>query len=491
MQSFETRQLTKRDVSVVLHPWQNTTAAFVLSRLSKGLSVIVGDGVGTGKTISVLHALGQLPKAKRVLIITTSASKFGWANTLLDKVGGWFSCPLFVFPESGKKLPSQGFVIINYDRIKKEKKLLADWQPDVVIADEAHRLKNAKAKWTKAFKTIPPTIGRVFVTGTFFQRPVDLFPILEMVDPKGLGANWMAYAQLFCAARLTNYGWDVRGSSNIPALRQALAPFYCETSTDVLGLEETFKTIFIQPQNEDHLADSIVTKMAALVAQMRCEETSSFTMAKEEYAAVVGDLLTLKKHEAFTGKLKASLFDELSTMRKVCGEAKIADAIKYINELMFEDSQQSRANPVVVFAYHSTVIDGLLVGLSKWKVGVIDGRVSATHKQKVERDHQDGSNDITIVQVKSGGEAITLTRGHTVVFVETDWTWRSLEQCIARVKRLTQTRCVDIRMLVLDNSVDKHVVRNLIDLRENTNEFRSANLTTADSVSYDHGDVAK
>lgn len=93
-----------------------------------------------------------------------------------------------------------------------------------VIVDESHYLKNPKSKRTQGLMPILHAARRVLLlSGTpALARPEELYPQIDAVRPGEFG-SFSAFAQRYCNAHRTRFGWDTRGASNLPELHDRLS----------------------------------------------------------------------------------------------------------------------------------------------------------------------------------------------------------------------------------------------------------------------------
>src|SRR5436190_1903625 len=137
------------DAAVDLNPHQIEAALFALeSPLSKG--VILADEVGLGKTIEAGIVLCQFwaERKRRLLVLCPASIRKQWALELAEK----FNVPVIVLDakayreaqRAGRAPLAERAVLVmsfNYaNRIRDELKAIA-W--DLVVIDEAHKLRNA------------------------------------------------------------------------------------------------------------------------------------------------------------------------------------------------------------------------------------------------------------------------------------------------------------------------------------------------------------
>jgi len=126
---------------------------------------------GTGKTLATIAALNWLASGghiSKALIICPNNVKNVWKKELAEKnaflwdvtvLDGHAALRLKTLKYA--KAPHQVF-ITNYESVAKLGEAIKTWDPDVVVLDEAHLIKNHKSARTKAIKKIKATYKRFF-----------------------------------------------------------------------------------------------------------------------------------------------------------------------------------------------------------------------------------------------------------------------------------------------------------------------------------------
>lgn len=154
------------DASVDLNPHQIDAALFALQNpLVKG--VILADEVGLGKTIEAALVLAQYwaERRRRLIVVCPAALRKQWANELAEK----FHLPSQVLDaRTYKELRKQGIAdpfdqpgvnVISYNFAAKmsDKLRLTPW--DLVVFDEAHKLRNAHRESHRTGQAIKEAFG--------------------------------------------------------------------------------------------------------------------------------------------------------------------------------------------------------------------------------------------------------------------------------------------------------------------------------------------
>ena len=212
------------DASVDLNPHQIEAAMFALqSPLSEG--AILADEVGLGKTIEAGIVLCQkwAERKRRLVIICPASIRQQWANELSEK----FNLPAVVIDakthrsmrREGHALPleQKAVVILSYHYAAKLQDELRHIAWDLVVIDEAHKLRNAYRPSNRIGQALRwGTEGRkkLLLTATPLQNSLmELYGLTSFIDENIFG-DPNAFR-----AKYVNAGGD------IPGLRQRLATF--------------------------------------------------------------------------------------------------------------------------------------------------------------------------------------------------------------------------------------------------------------------------
>lgn len=212
------------DASVDLNPHQIEAAMFALqSPLSEG--AILADEVGLGKTIEAGIVLCQkwAERKRRLVIICPASIRQQWANELMEK----FNLPAVVIDaKTHRSLRREGYalpleqkavIILSYHYAAKLQDELRHIPWDLVVIDEAHKLRNAYRPSNRIGQALRwGTEGRkkLLLTATPLQNSLmELYGLTSFIDENIFG-DPNAFR-----AKYVNAGGD------IPGLRQRLATF--------------------------------------------------------------------------------------------------------------------------------------------------------------------------------------------------------------------------------------------------------------------------
>jgi SWI/SNF-related matrix-associated actin-dependent regulator 1 of chromatin subfamily A len=414
-----------------------------------------------GKTIQALGLINADSSIKNVLIICPASLKLNWGKEcsqwIVRKLSGGYAY--------GKDFPNTDIVIINYDIVKKFRPQIDKRVWDLVICDEAHYLKNPDTQRTRAVlgndskKAVVFPIAakkRVFLTGTpILSRPVELWPILKISDPEGLGASHWNYVKTYCKAWQAPWGWDFSGASNLEELQARLRASIMirRLKRDVLKeLPPKRRQIIAIPDGMAKLA--VQKEIAFYKANNHAIEEAR---AKAEAAQFRGDDVSYKLAVEELKHGKAALFQELSRLRHETAVAKIPYIIEYLEDILEQEEK------VVVFGYHRDVVDKVHEHFKKEAVK-IHGGVPLDERQAAVDNFQTSPKCRLIVgSIGAMGTGWTLTAASYCLFTELDWVPANITQAEDRLHRIGQLESVLIHHLVFDESLDALMAQKIVE----------------------------
>ena len=189
------------NATVDLNPHQVEAALFAFqSPLSRG--AVLADEVGLGKTIEAGLIVSQLwaERKRRILCIVPASLRKQWNRELLEK---FFIQSLILETKSFNKIKKENggnpfdqngtVVICSYEfaKAKTDDVKKVDW--DLVVIDEAHRMRNVYKKSNKIARAIREAIHtrpKVLLTATPLQNSLmELYGLVSVVDPQLFGSE--------------------------------------------------------------------------------------------------------------------------------------------------------------------------------------------------------------------------------------------------------------------------------------------------------------
>lgn len=406
-------------------PEQDVGARFLADRSC----AMLADRVGFGKTAQVIRA-AEYVNARKVLFICPPILRLNEiAEAEKWALVGWPAVPIM----SGKDpLPARGIVTVSYALAAQPamRDALRKWKPDVLVLDEAHRIKGGGV-WTKAIlgaRGASSGAARLwFVTGT--PAPNDASE--WYVYAKSFGA-WTGtkrqFVEKFCATVPGPFGLKIVGNRNCEELSELLRPH-----------------VISRQRIEDGRPPLTIDSIAVP------GELPRFDCTPEDFERIQ---LALE-----TGNLDLLDSPAVSTVRRLVGLAKAGP----VADLIREELESSRdAGPAIVFCQHVATIDTLRKELSKFAPLLIDGRTKPEDRDPIKDAFQTGSHPLILLNAKAAGEGLTLTAARRVFLCEPSWNPEDNTQMIARAWRRGQSSPVRASFVYFPGTIDDAITGTLL-----------------------------
>lgn len=384
-------------------------------------AVLFGDEPGLGKTIQAIGWLNCHPEVETLLVVCPASLKVNWRREL-DK---WLISPCV------------GVTIINYDVLHKLD-MTRHW--DVCIIDEAHAIKNRKAKRTGLCKQIQAGV-KLALTGTpILNKPVELWSILNWLAPEiWPKASFMRYAYRYCGAYQGKWGMVMDGATHLDELR---------THLSYLMIRRLKEEVLTQlPSKRRQIIEISKDGMSADLRARLAEATRSIARIEDTYE---------NDARALESALSVA-WQDMAALRHEVGLAKVDACLDLIHDAI------ESSGKVIVFAHHRDVIAALSDALVDYMPAVIHGGIPVQARQEaVDRFQTDDRCRVFIGQIQAAGVGLTLTASSHVIFVELDWTPGIVSQAEDRVHRIGQKDSVLIQHVVLEGGFDARMVKALV-----------------------------
>ena len=192
-------------VSARLYPYQVEGVAF----LAANGRALLADDMGLGKTLQAIAAapwLQEHAEVERILVVCPASLKHQWAREI-DQFTGQ-AVQVIQGPAAGRAVQyrrGSGFFVLNYELVLRDVAVINETlRPDLLILDEAQRIKNWRTKIATAVKRIPSRYAFVLTGTPLENRLEDLYSLMQVVDQRPLGpsgAIWWTSTSPTSAAR--------------------------------------------------------------------------------------------------------------------------------------------------------------------------------------------------------------------------------------------------------------------------------------------------
>jgi intein/homing endonuclease len=394
-------------------------------------------GIVTHNTTSAIIAAME-GKFQKILVVCPASLKLNWKKEIMN-----YDTVDNISIVDGVDFRVKKWTIVNYDILKNfhhlpERGIKISDLPtspidfhkfDLVIADEAHYLKNSTSNRTKIFNDFASRIpNRWLLTGTpITNKPIDFYNLLHLCESP-IATNWVFFVRRYCAGKQFNRKgtkqkyWVTDGASNLDELRDYSSDCILRrTKKDSIDLpQKTIKPIYL-PIELCMNYNSYISEYEAWVEEME---------ANGEKPTVTDHLVKLTK------------------VRQLLSYDKIQHTIRLAEDLIENDHK------VIIFSCFTQTINSIHEHFGKASV-IIDGSVSKEKRQQaVERFQGDNKIKVFCGNIVAAGVGLTLTEGTIVIFNDLDWTPANHAQAEDRVHRIGQVNDVHIIYPLFDETLD-------------------------------------
>jgi superfamily II DNA or RNA helicase len=424
-----------------LYPYQAEGALFAV-RAGRAL---IGDEMGLGKTIQAIAAAEILARhfdVSKVLVVCPASLKYQWQSEIRRFSGRDSRVIAGSRARRQKDYAEEDFCkITNYEKLRFDLDLIAAWAPELVIVDEAQRIKNWNTVAARALKRIDSPYAFV-LTGTPLENKLEeLISVVQFVDPFRLGPTW----KLLHDHQVRDDGGRVVGYTGLERIGAILAPIMIRRrKSEVLSQlpERTDQNLLVpmtemqmchHQENQEivarivhrwrrmkYLSDQDQRRLTCALQNMRMSCDSSYLLDQESDHGVKADEL-------------AALLDGLLEQP----EAKVVAF-----------SQWTRMHEVVIRR------------LAARGIGYVSfhGGVPAEKRPALLERFRDDPACRVFLSTDAGSIGLNLQHASTVVNLDLPWNPAVLEQRIGRIHRMGQKRPVQIINFVAKGSIEEGIL---------------------------------
>jgi SNF2 family DNA or RNA helicase len=425
----------KLPLKVPLYPFQKRGVLFAALRER----TLLADDMGLGKTVQAIGAACLLAERRGIrgaLVVCPASVKYQWEREVRR-----FSDRSAVVIEGGRDERARlydsdvFFKIVNYEAVVRDKHLLATRDFDLVILDEAQRIKNWKTKTAQIMKRLRKRYALVLTGTPLENRLEELFSIVQFLDNRLLGPLW-AFEQRY----LTRDGkGQLMGYRKLDEIRGLLAPILLrrrkeEVLRELPGRVENNLYVGMTPQQLDPhegyrqtiariLQKKVLTEMdyqrimiCLNCMRMLCDSTwlldqeTHFSTKLEEFRQLVPELVE--------GGRKALVFSCWERMTQLAARELDRLGIRYVR-------------------FH--------------------GRVPLRERRHLVDDFMNDPGCLVFLSTDAGGVGLNLQAASAVVNLDLPWNPAVLDQRIGRAHRMGQKRTVNVVNLIAKGVIEERI----------------------------------
>eukprot|EP00053_Salpingoeca_punica_P019998 m.205742 g.205742 ORF g.205742 m.205742 type:complete len:1395 (-) comp17765_c0_seq1:329-4513(-) len=472
-----------------LHPYQLEGLNWLRHSWSAGINTILADEMGLGKTIQTVTFLGSLFSDSLshgpFLVCVPLSTLRNWEREFqrwtpfLNLVSYTGSAEArqtirdFEFHASdsskvqattikrqrrvGSARLKMHVLLTSFEMAMADSTVLGSVPWEVLIVDEAHRLKNNNSKFFKQLKDFQADY-RLLLTGTPLQNNLDeLFHLLNFLSPKRFGSLENFQAEFA----------DVAKEEQIARLHALLGPHMlrrlkADVLTNMPSKSEVIVCVNLNPLQKKFYCHILKKNYEALnrgrgkqrqvsllniMAELKkiCNHPYLFSAARDE------DEASITRHDSHSPDVNGT-----DAWHLLHASAKLALLDKMLLRL------HATGHRVLIFSQMTRLLDILeeYMRVRQFKYERIDGSVAGSDRQaRIDSFNSPNAPQFCfLLSTRAGGLGINLATADTVIIYDSDWNPHNDIQAFSRAHRIGQSNKVMIYRFVTRGSVEERIV---------------------------------
>jgi len=423
--------------------YQRETAATVLRRM-RGRAILA-DEVGLGKTIEaglILSELRLRGLAERTLVVTPAGLVEQWRDELERK----FSLPTCIVTARSGIPDCRGggpVLLVSLATARREplKSELTGGGWDLVVADEAHRLRSTNSASGKLIRALTARFLLLLTATPVENRLQDLYEMISLVAPGLLGTP-AQFRTRFAAAG------DATSPRNLDELRVMTRQVMVRHRRSEVALrlpQRLAETVLVPPDNDER---ALYTEVVERVRVHARDATPARAMALRSVSRLAGSTPAA----AAPTLAKLGWTDLAARAEAITEPAKVRLLVRKLGEYT------AKGEKVLVFTAFRTTLDTVAAAVRAAGIDatVYDGGLSRAEKERVIGAFR---GDVPVLlSTESAGEGRNLQFCHVMINLDLPWNPMQIEQRLGRLHRVGQTHDVLLTNLVSKGSIEERIL---------------------------------
>ncbi len=434
---------TPTELEAALYEFQKDDSDYLLHLLKTKQGAFNFNCMGSGKTIEAIHLVERLG-IERVLILCPNSLRLNWAKeikmwtreeaavTKSDPYRRWNDW--YRKDRRTKKYQRKDtrFFISNIESARTPDivELFNALEPQLLIVDEAHKLRNPETRQARGIQNIKVDMKLLMTGSPVVNSAFDVFSLLHLLDPITFFSP-SQFRYQFTWGFQTRYGWRTGGTKNASILRTMLAERGVQRSKeDVLPFlpEKRFETIPLEMSSEQRKVYEAM-------------ENELFIMLDD------GEPLWAASVLAQTTRLRQILCDP-RLLGKTAPSIKTEDLVNHID-------REGKTVVFTTFEQYTKLLEPVLQEADLRYVRITGKESSEQQQRNNELFQNEPGIQVCLGTIQSMGEGRNLQASDHVVFLDRWWNPAGNNQAIDRLHRIGQHHPVLVTTLVAEDSFDQ------------------------------------
>ncbi len=450
-QSF--KQLSKKitpdfsKIKAKLFDYQKESILFSLFKKGN----IIADEMGLGKTLQAI-TLAILKKdiygLNKTLIVCPASLKYQWKKEIeryTDEkaviIEGMRSDRHAIYKSTG-----EFFLIANYEAVMRDITVIHKNPPDMIILDEAQKIKNYDTKTSHAVKSIPKKHSLV-ITGTPLENNLlDLYSIMNFIDPQVLAPQW-EFSMNHCYFDKDKKN-RITGYYNLQELKNKLADYV------------------IRREKADVLKELPAVQEVVVPIELHDAQAEIHSGLARSLAPILH-----KKHKTVYDMQRIQQI--LTSMRMVCDSTYLIDKetnyspkLDELKTILLEKLNiKNRKRKVIIFSEWKTMLHliGKMLKMNGIQYVTLSGDVQVKKRGLLIEEFANNPDTLVFLSTEAGGTGLNLQFADTVINFDLPWNPAKKNQRIGRINRIGQVspKLTAINLVAL-NSIEHNIANGIV-----------------------------
>jgi SNF2 family DNA or RNA helicase len=448
-------------VSFRLHPYQEEGALF----LARRGRAFLADDMGLGKTVQAIVAallLRHTVGAQRALVVCPASLKYQWRREIEVTCGE--RARVVEGPPASRlrayRKWREGFLVLNYELVLRDLAEIRAAGPELVVLDEAQRIKNWSTKTARAVKRLDSPHAFILTGTPLENRLVELHSLVEFLYPRALGPRW----RLLPFHAVTEPRGRIVAYEGLDVLRERLRGFFLRRERNAVldqlpeRTDNTFWTGMTPLQRRPYRKHA--SKVASIVSSAQPLRPAEVRMLLQ---ALTRMRILCNAHAQYAWQChERRLRDHEPPTRaelRSMGSPKLEEFARVLEDLLEESEEK-----VVVFSQwkrmlrlaHFVVRE--LLERRDLRAEVFHGGLSSRARGELLEAFRIDPEFRVLFSTDAGGLGLNLQEAASIVInLEVPWNPAVLEQRIGRVHRIGQRRSVQVLHFVTRSAIEERV----------------------------------
>lgn len=305
---------------------------------------------------------------------------------------------------------------------------------DTIIADEATRISNPKAKQSKLIKQIPSK-NNIALTGTPLNNSVqDLWNIMDFCQP-GLLGNYWTFTEKYC---IKDHFGSIIGYKNLSELKKAIELHMIRRlkSEVLLDLpEKMYENIYIE---------------------FSSKERQLYNAIRQE---IVAELKTHNIDNKYLNNIlvKMTRLKQIACSLELISDIQNSSKLEALKELLKDILHQDKK--AIIFTQFANMSKIIYRELAEYKPLLLIGETPKEQRQQNIIEFNNNNSNQLIIMTTAGEFGVNLQRANFVIHYDLPWSISKIEQREGRAHRIGQKNKITIFNLIMTKTIDEYVLK--------------------------------